>query len=187
MIRTFLAILPSAQTLEAVGSFQSELRETGGDVRWVEPASMHLTIQFLGDVRESEIAGIERSLAQSFREQPPIEIELRGSGAFPNLKKPRVLWIGLRSGGLASLAERTEIALAPLGFPAEERDFSPHITLGRLRSPRGIEQLIALLRESHDRAFGTSRIEHAILYKSELRSTGSIYTPMAELPFLGAE
>lgn len=187
MIRTFLAIRPSPETLASIGEYQTELQETGADVRWIEPSSIHLTIQFLGDVRESEIAGIERSLEQSLRPQPPITIECRGSGAFPNLKKPRVVWIGIRSEGLSMLAERVEIALSPLGFPPEEREFNPHLTLGRIRSPRGLDRMIARLRENGERSFGVSRIDRAVLYKSELRPTGSLYTPIAELPFLGAD
>ena len=187
MIRSFLAIHPSSETLALLGGFQSEIGETGADVRWVEPSSIHLTIQFLGDVRDSELSGIERSLEQSFRQQPPLEIDCRGMGVFPNLKKPRVVWVGIRSEGLSALADRTEIALAPLGFPPEERAFNPHLTVGRVRSPRGLEPLIALLRESGDRPFGKSRIDRAVLYKSDLRPTGSVYTPIAEIRFLGTE
>ncbi|MGH7822984.1 MAG: RNA 2',3'-cyclic phosphodiesterase [Candidatus Binatia bacterium] len=184
MIRTFLAIHPSTEVLERIAAFQTELRDPGGSLRWLPPGSLHLTVHFLGDVRESELAGIERALAESLREQRPIDVECRGLGVFPNLRKPRVVWVGLRGEGLAEVAERAEIALSPLGFPPADREFRPHITVGRLRSAKAIDDLTAMLRSFGERSFGTSRIEHAILYKSDLRPTGSLYTPLATLPFL---
>ncbi|MGH7858071.1 MAG: RNA 2',3'-cyclic phosphodiesterase [Candidatus Binatia bacterium] len=185
-MRTFLAIHPSAEVLGRIEAFQSELHDPGGNVRWVPPASMHLTIHFLGDVGESELGGVDRALRESLREQPPIEVECRGLGVFPNLRKPRVLWVGLHGEGLVELAERAEIALAPLGFPPADREFRPHITLGRLRSAKGVESLAAMLRTSAERSFGSTRVEEAILYKSDLRPTGSVYTALATLPFRAA-
>jgi 2'-5' RNA ligase len=187
MIRTFLAINPSAETLDTLERFQAELRETAADVRWVDSAFIHLTVQFLGDVRESELAGTERALAETFREQAPIEMDCRGFGAFPNLRRPRILWVGVHGEGLASLAERAERALAPVGFPPQDREFDPHITLGRVRSQRGVDALIVHARERANQGFGVSRIDCAILYRSQLRPTGSLYTPIATFPFLGAE
>jgi 2'-5' RNA ligase len=186
VIRTFIAIAPSDPVLDDIERFQAELRQTQGDVRWVARAAMHLTIQFLGEVPEPEMAGIERALRETFAAQPPVEIESRGVGVFPNLKKPRVIWAGLHGAGLAELAERSEIALAPLGFPPEDRELTAHITLGRLRSMRGWEGLAAALRAASSRSFGTSRIDHAVLFRSDLKPSGSVYTPLAELPFGGA-
>jgi RNA 2',3'-cyclic 3'-phosphodiesterase len=186
VIRTFLAITPSAQVLENVEAFQNELRETGADVRWVAPSAMHLTIQFLGDVREAEMPGIERALVDSYRDQPPISIECRAFGVFPNLKKPRTLWAGIHGDGIAELAEHAEIALAPLGFPPEERDLRPHITLGRLRSTRGWEKLAGALKTEADRSFGACAVDRVILFKSDLRQSGPIYTPITELALAGA-
>src|SRR5688500_15085954 len=99
MIRTFLAIQPSPEVLETLETFAGELRKTGGDVRWVKGDSMHLTIKFLGDVPEREIGGLSRALEERFVEQAPIDVEFRGIGVFPNMKKPRVLWVGLHGGG----------------------------------------------------------------------------------------
>ena len=187
VIRTFVAIQPSADALEGIAAIQEELRGAGADVRWVKPEAMHLTLQFLGDVRESEIAGVERSLSSSFAEQEPFDVECRGLGVFPNQRKPRTLWVGLFGEGLGQLAERTEIALAPLGFPPADREFRPHLTLGRLRSMHGFDAVAAALRSSSERSFGSSRIDRTILYRSDLRPTGSIYTVLATFPFAGVK
>jgi 2'-5' RNA ligase len=185
MIRAFLAIRPAADVLESIAALQSELGKSGGDVRWTAADSLHMTVQFLGDVREHELATIERGLVESFRAQPPIDVECRGFGVFPNQKKPRVVWVGLSGDGLASVAERTEIALSPIGFPPEEREFHPHITIGRVRSVRGFEGLLRSLKGGADRNLGTSRIDHMILYKSDLRPDRSIYTPITTIPLAG--
>jgi 2'-5' RNA ligase len=183
VIRTFLAIHPSTEVLDRIGELQTDLSDLAGAVRWIAPSSMHLTIHFLGDVRETEMNGIERALAESLLAQEPIDVECRGLGVFPNLRKPRILWVGLHGDGLADLAERAEIALAPLGFPPADREFRPHLTIGRLRSSKTIDSLAPLLRSTTDRSFGASRVDHAVLYKSELRPTGSVYSPLATLPF----
>ena len=187
MIRTFVAIQPSVEALGSIAVVQEELRGAGADVRWVKPEAMHLTLQFLGDVRESEMAGIERTLSSSFAEHEPFDVECRGLGVFPNQRKPRILWVGLVGDDLELLAERTEIALAPLGFPPADREFRPHLTLGRLRSMQGFDAIAAALRTSSERSFGTIRIDRAFLYRSDLRPTGSVYTALATFAFAGVK
>ena len=147
---------------------------------------MHLTIQFLGEVQESEVPEVERGLRQGLGTLSPFDIECRGLGVFPNQKRPRVVWVGLHGAGIATLAERTEIVLAPLGFPPQERELTPHITLGRVRSARGWETLARLLKASGDRSFGLSRIDQITLCRSQLRPDGAVYTPLVTFP-LGTE
>jgi RNA 2',3'-cyclic 3'-phosphodiesterase len=185
MIRAFLAIRPTDDVTSRLAEVQSELAESGADVRWVSAETMHLTIQFLGEVQESEVPEIERGLRQGLGALPPFDIECRGLGVFPNQKRPRVVWVGLHGPGIATLAERTEIVLSPLGFPPQERELTPHITLGRLRSARGWEALSRLLKASADRSFGLSRIDHITLYRSQLRPDGAVYTPLVRFPIAG--
>ncbi len=183
MIRAFLAIQPADDVLRALKDLQRELGDVGADVRWVSPDAMHLTVQFLGDVREQEIPEIERGLREQFASVEPFDLECRGLGVFPNWKRPRVVWIGLHGDGLNAVAESAETVLSPLGFPPEEREFSPHITIGRIRSARGWESLGRALKEHGERSIGTSRIDHATLYRSQLRPDGAVYTPLLTLPF----
>jgi 2'-5' RNA ligase len=186
MMRAFLAIRPSEEVLRHLEEAQKELADCGADARWVSPEAMHLTVQFLGDVREAEIPELERELRERLRGIEPFEVECRGLGVFPNQKRPRVVWVGLHGAGLSEVAETVETVLSPLGFPPEEREFSPHITLGRLRSARGIEGLVRIVKASGERTFGKSRIDHVTLYRSVLYPDGAVYTPVLELPLGGA-
>jgi RNA 2',3'-cyclic 3'-phosphodiesterase len=182
MIRAFLAIRPTDDVIGRLTEVQSELAEGGGDVRWVSPQTMHLTIQFLGEVQESEVPEIERGLRQGLGALSPFEVECRGLGVFPNQKRPRLVWVGFHGPGIATLADRTEIVLSPLGFPPQERELTPHITLGRVRSARGWEALARVLKANGDRSFGLSRIDQITLYRSQLRPDGAVYTPLVTFP-----
>lgn len=184
MIRSFVALPLGDRILGALGAFQEELRPATNDLRWVRPESMHLTLQFLGDVPGREVPDISRALEEVFARQAPIDVECRGVGVFPNFRRPRTLWVGLAGDGLETLAERCEVVLAPLGFPPAEREFRPHVTLARVRNPRGFGAIAPAVRAAGERSFGTTRIDGAILYRSELRPDGASYTPLARLPFL---
>jgi 2'-5' RNA ligase len=185
MIRAFLAIRPTDDVIGRLIEIESEFADASADVRWVSAETMHLTIQFLGEVRESEIPEIERGLRQALGALSPFEIEYRGLGVFPNQKRPRVVWVGLHGAGIATLAESAEIVLSPLGFPPEERELTPHITLGRVRSARGWEGFARLLKANADRSFGVSLIDHVTLYRSQLRPDGAVYTPLVKFPLAG--
>lgn len=185
MIRAFLAIRPVDQVIQNVAEIQATLAESGADVRWAPSQSLHLTIQFLGQVRDEEMPEIERGLRDRLGALSPFELECRGLGVFPSQRRPRVVWVGVKGDGIARVAENTEIVLSPLGFPPEERELSPHITLGRLRSARGWENLARLLKAHGERSFGTSLVDHATLYRSELRPDGAVYRPLVKFPFAG--
>jgi RNA 2',3'-cyclic 3'-phosphodiesterase len=185
MIRAFLAIQPDRAVIDSLIGLQSELGDSGADIRWVSAEAIHLTVQFLGDVREEELPEIERGLSQRLSALEPFDIACRGLGVFPSQRRPRVLWVGLQGDGLARLADSVETVLSPLGFPPEEREFRPHITLGRLRSARGFEGLARILKTSGERSFGSTTIDHATLYKSQLRPDGAVHTPLATFAFAG--
>jgi 2'-5' RNA ligase len=183
MIRAFLALRPDDDVLKNLKGVQQELGQAGIDARWVSADAVHLTIQFLGDVREHELPEIERGLREAIATVKPFEVEFRGLGVFPNQKKPRAVWVGLHGDGIAGVADAVETVLSPLGFPPEEREMTPHITLGRLRSTRGTETLIRIIRSSTERSFGTSRLNAVTLYRSQLRPDGAVYTPVTTFPF----
>lgn len=183
MIRAFLALRPDDEVLKSLRAVQQELGQAGIDARWVGADAIHLTIQFLGDVREHELPEISRGLGEAVAAVKPFDVEFRGLGVFPNQKRPRVVWVGLHGEGIAALADVVETVLSPLGFPPEERELTPHITLGRLRSARGTETLVRIIRGSGDRVLGTSRVSSLTLYRSHLRPDGAIYTPVSTFPF----
>ncbi len=187
MIRSFLAIeLPKA-ILKKIEEIEVELRSTHADVRWVNPEKIHLTLKFFGNIEESKIDSILKSIEEPAQNTAPFSLKVKGVGAFPNLKNPRVIWMGLVDGreALISLQKRIETQLEKIGFQPEDHPFHPHLTLGRMKSSRGKEELVERMEEHKEEEFGDLQAERVILFKSDLRPTGPIYTPLRELKFGG--
>ncbi|MBI2866108.1 MAG: RNA 2',3'-cyclic phosphodiesterase [Chloroflexi bacterium] len=135
-VRAFVAIELPPPMLSALAQLQQELRARGGNyVRWTNPEGIHLTLAFLGEVRASLVDTLVPALEQACAPVPPFSLGLGTAGAFPSVRSPRVLWVGLAGhlDSLALLQRRVAEALRPLGFPPEARGFSPHLTLGRVR------------------------------------------------------
>src|SRR5262249_17474494 len=141
----------------------------------------HLTVKFLGDIARKQVESILETLHEALRTQPPLRVVAQGLGAFPNLRRPRVLWAGLSGEELKALSETIETALMPLHFPPEDHEFTPHLTLGRIRSLRGWEQVLAVVKEHEQVRFGESVIDHVVLYQSELRPEGAVYRRLGSI------
>ena len=153
-------------------------------VAWVAPGNLHLTLKFLGAVPEERIEAIAGALSTSAPDLHPFEARIRGLGAFPSAVKPRVIWAGVHDGAaeMTTLAGRVDAALAPLGFAREERPFSPHVTLGRVRQPRRDPALAEALAGAIAREFGRMRVPGAFLMRSELSPRGARYSELAKVP-----
>ncbi|MCU0873213.1 MAG: RNA 2',3'-cyclic phosphodiesterase [Pirellulaceae bacterium] len=181
-IRTFIAVeLSAAVRAEAVRLVEL-LRPAGGDAKWVEPQNMHLTLKFLGDVREEAIADVCRVVTKAAVDFPPFDIKLSGAGAFPDLRRPRTLWIGVTQGQqeLVRLQTAIERALAKRGFPKENRDFFPHLTIGRIReSGPQMGELGQLIHIHADFAAGGSTVREVVVFASHLSSSGPAYEALA--------
>src|SRR2546430_5286414 len=137
-IRTFVAIRLDETVRAALGAAIEGLRRVARDVAWVAPENLHLTLKFLGQVREARTAELVAAIAQATSGFAAFEATVAGLGAFPTPTRPRVIWAGVGRGAdaLVGLAGRVDEALAALGFEREPRPFSPHATLGRVRTPR---------------------------------------------------
>ena len=159
------------------------LQEPKGDIRWTRNGGLHLTLKFLGDINREQVEAILTTLRDIAQQRPPLRVVAQGLGAFPNLRRPRVLWVGLQGERISELSEAIETALLPLDFPPEEREFTPHLTLGRVRSPKGWERVLPILKSYEQTYFGESLIDHMTLYQSELRPDGAIYTPLGIVSF----
>jgi len=183
LIRSFLAIELPKPILRKIEEVQGDFRSTHADVRWVNPEKIHLTLKFFGNIEESRIDPIFKFIGEVIRNTHPFSLKVRGVGAFPSLKNPRVIWMGLVNGKevLASLQKQIEIQLGKIGFQPEDRPFHPHLTLGRMRSSRGKEELVGRMEKHRDEEFGDFKIERVVLFKSDLKPTGPIYTPLREL------
>ena len=183
MIRSFLAIEIPRTILKKIEEVQEDLKSSRADVRWVSPEKIHLTLKFFGDIDESRIEPIVKSIEGPIRATSPFFLKVRGVGAFPHLKNPRVIWMGLVDGKevLASFQKQLERELEKIGFEPEERAFHPHLTLGRMKSSKGREELVGRMERHKEEEFGDFQVERVVLFKSELRPSGPIYTPLREL------
>ena len=183
MIRSFLAIEIPRAIQEKIEEVQKDLRSSYADVRWVNPEKIHLTLKFFGSIEESRIEPIVKSIEGPVQNISSFSIKVRGVGAFPNLKNPRVIWMGLVDGKevLIHFQEQLEEELKKIEFEPEERAFHPHLTLGRMRSSKGREELIGRIEKHQEEEFGVFQVEKVVLFKSDLRPTGPIYTSLREL------
>lgn len=179
-IRTFICIEIPARVKESIEELQRGLRRTDAPVSWAKPSNIHLTLKFLGDVTRSKIERVTQAVERAAGSIAPFEIEVSGAGCFPSPRSPRVLWIGLAglSDSLTQLHARIEDELYSEGFPREAKRFSPHLTIGRVRAPKNAsrlaEELLATGFEPEN-----FRAYEVIVMKSELKPTGSVYTPQA--------
>ena len=183
-MRLFIAVPLPDQVRAALGQLQERLAEAQADVKWVEPANLHLTLKFLGDMPEGQVPAIIEALATAARSAARVELGLGALGAFPSMASPRVVWVGLHEGAqpLAALAQQLELLGRTFGWPHAERPFSPHLTLGRVRSPRGRAQLVHALREAAWRPPSPWPATAVTLYQSVLSSSGPRYTALADAP-----
>ncbi len=165
---------------QAAGQVQEELKRAATGVKWVEPGNLHVTLKFLGETHESLVPEITEVMRRAVESQPPFRIHVKGVGAFPSVRRPRVIWLGISEGAepLSTIAKRIEEELAEQGFEPEGRPFQPHVTLGRLRIPRRIESLTAELDLMGARECGGMTCESIVLMRSELLRSGPIYTAL---------
>jgi 2'-5' RNA ligase len=179
-IRTFICLEIPPSTKERIARLQSSLRRIDAQVSWVKPANIHLTLKFLGDVPATQMDSVCEAASRAAHSVSSFEIEVSGAGCFPSQKSPRVLWVGLASiaESLKRLHRAVEDELAREGFPPEAKRFSPHLTLGRMRSPRNSSELAEeLIRQGFEAE--TFRAEELIVMRSDLNPGGSIYTPQS--------
>lgn len=192
MIRAFIAIRLSPAILAALEDVQDRLKQDlpSGLVRWVRPEGIHLTLQFLGDTPAARLEPIAAALAAACAPYAPFHLALQGTGCFPNQRRPRVVWVGVGepSGALARLQHDVERALAPLGFTPEDRSFTPHLTLGRVKGgdPGALDALGAGIARVRVRA-GEMDVRSVHLIQSQLLPGGAVYTSLAEAPLTGTQ
>ncbi len=183
-IRLFFALETPDAVRTEVAVLLRTLQDSGADVRWEPIEKLHCTIRFLGDTDPGmvmELGRVSSALASSL---PAPRVRYRGVGGFPNLRRPRVVWVGMEDidGTLAVLHGKLEGELSLLGLEAEARAFHPHLTLGRLRGERKLDHLIRLL-ESATLKSQPVILTDLLLMRSELRSSGSVYTRVQAFPF----
>ncbi|MFH1139327.1 MAG: RNA 2',3'-cyclic phosphodiesterase [Pseudomonadota bacterium] len=186
MMRSFFAISLPEEFREEISRLRDQLRPCGADVKYVRPESVHLTLKFLGDIPEAMATPLSRAVSQAASSSTPFDLKIQGVGLFPGPRRPRVIWLGLTGDveKLSALRETVETVAEQFGFPREDRAFTPHLTLGRVRSPRGGDSLAANLNKLDPRPLGFTARE-LVLFQSILKPSGAVYNPLERIPFLG--
>lgn len=179
-IRSFIAIELSPSIKAKIEEIQNNLKSLTSDVRWVRPEGIHLTLKFLGTIEEESIPEISDIIRKCSTGTTAFTLKVQSLGAFPNEKNPKVIWAGVEddSGTLAKLQQALENRLSSIGFKVEKRAFSPHLTLGRLKSPKEKGVLTQGLEDYKHLEFGTFEAKEVCLFKSELKPGGAIYTKL---------
>jgi 2'-5' RNA ligase len=186
-IRSFIAVETTEEMVARLTALQGTLRGAGADVGWTAPAGIHVTLRFLGDVAEERISVLAQALEVVAARHAPFAVQLAGVGAFPSARQPRIMWVGITEGAepLRALAAGVEAAMVAAGFPREERAFRAHLTLGRVRSPHGVEQLVRLLAAQAAEEYGTMPVAAISYMRSDLTPQGARYTTLYRLPLTG--
>ncbi len=181
-LRTFIAFDSPKPVREELSKLQLQLRKSNADVRWESPEKFHATIKFLGDVQEGNLPNILSKIQSVVQIYSQFEIVFKNLGCFPHRKNPRVIWVGCENadGELEVMKTQLDIELLPLGFEVENRPFHPHITLGRVKSPRGLKNLTSIL-ESLTFQPQNAVIKEILTMKSVLKREGSEYSVLKSL------
>lgn len=179
MIRAFVGVRIDPKMTQKISEVQSQLKRSLTGIRWVVQENLHFTLKFLGAVEEEKITSIIKAVGRVVRPAQPFSLTAGGIGVFPDIRKPRVLWVGLEAQGLQTLSQEVEAALEPLGFAPEKRGFQPHLTIGRWRNfTAKAQRLKEEIDHWKDQDFGQSRVEEVVIFQSILKPNGAVYSPL---------
>ncbi|MBN1450884.1 MAG: RNA 2',3'-cyclic phosphodiesterase [Anaerolineales bacterium] len=188
LLRAFIAVEIPPEIHQAIESETAPLRVAldASLVRWVPTDNIHLTLKFLGDVSPANVEMLSQMLSMEVSQHSTFVLKFGGLGAFPNPKRPRVIWIGIQApAGLEALQHGIEAAAATLGYPSEERPFSPHLTIGRIKQnagSAGVQKIRNALEQTKVGALGTTQVSAVHLLKSDLKPSGAVYTRLFSAP-----
>ena len=182
-MRLFIAIQIPDNIRAAFAELIQELREVSPRAKWVRAENLHVTLKFLGHTEPAELDAIKTAL-QAIRSTAAVQLQFRGLGFFPNEKRPRVFWAGMQSSdNLARLAVDIDQATHALGFPPDQRPFSPHLTLARFEPPGISCKLLQKIHAHTERSFGLQSAAEFQLIESKLKPTGAEYTTVQTVRF----
>ena len=189
LLRAFIAVEIPHEIQQAIYDKAISVlnKMTNSLIRWVPPENMHLTLKFLGDVSPSNVDMLTQILRTEADSSHCFDIRVGGIGSFPSLRRPRVIYIGIQAPAvLETLQHGVESASRRLGYESDERAFSPHLTIGRVKQDASAsdQQKIRLALENiHIDSLGTARVDSVHLFKSDLKPSGSVYTKLFSAPF----
>jgi len=181
-LRCFISIELPEKHKKHIGIYIEKLKAANADVKWVPAENLHLTLKFLGKTPEEMLAKINKKLLSAAKMHEKFYIHLFGAGVFPNMKQPRVVWLGMKDAEDAiKLQKDIDGSMAELGFEKEDRAFKPHLTIGRIRSPKNKDILVRELTTLKEVYFGKIEVKNIALMKSELKPSGAEHTMLSEI------
>lgn len=177
-IRSFIALDIGDEVRKNLSELIDDLKNTRADIRWAKPGSIHLTLKFLGDIPPDDVDRIESAIKKASHDFEPFKIEVKGLGVFPSIKRPRIIWTGLiePAGTLKRLAKSIENKCAKRGYKPEKRPFKAHLTIGRVRSLKGIDALKGKIEAGAELELGAFKADSIALFKSDIKPGGAVYT-----------
>ena len=180
-IRTFIAVGLDKAVRNRTIVLQETLMKAGTEVKWVEPENLHVSLLFLGEVGDREVVDVCRVVEEVAKEHPSFLMSVETAGCFPNPRRPRVLWVGVGEGTqpLCAIHDALETPLLELGYRREERKYSPHITLGRVKSDRPTEKLASALAQHAGWKGGEIQVRELLVMGSKLTPQGPEYTVLS--------
>jgi 2'-5' RNA ligase len=188
MLRSFIAIELPAEIQAAIASSTAGLQKALPKplVRWVASKNLHLTLKFLGDVSPTNLERLAEALKVESVRQEKFSLSVGGLGAFPTPRRPRVIWIGLEAPAMLTAVQRAvESVSSRMGYPTEERPFSPHLTIGRVGqdvSAADLKRVCAAIEGTTVGPLGTVSVDAIHIFKSDLQPGGSVYTHLYAMP-----
>jgi 2'-5' RNA ligase len=189
LIRAFIALEIPSHIQIAIDQQTTNLRKAADSslVRWVKPANIHLTLKFLGDISSTNIPFLTQMLTAEAAQFPAFELQIGNLGSFPTSKRPRVIWIGIQAPAVLEALQRgIESAANRLGYTSEDRSYSPHLTIGRVKqhlAPTDLQRIHAALESNYVGMLGKVEVGAVHLIRSDLQPTGSVYTRLFSASF----
>jgi len=189
-IRSFVAVELSTHVQNALTAEAQRLGDSGADVKWVRTESLHVTLKFLGDIARDKITEVARAMEAAAATIAPFRLIVEGVSFFPRPTKPRIVSVGIDPDGaraLGELARAVDAHLGEAGYRREERSFKAHITLGRVKSTKGLGGLSDLILTAPGEPFGSCDVDRIVLFMSELSRAGPTYTPLSHADLTGQD
>lgn len=180
-MRLFIALPLEAPVKDALGRIITLFKQKGGSVKWVKPDNVHLTLRFLGETDENLVNEIKQQIDEAVKSHRQVQTSIATLGGFPNLNRPRVIWVGIEQNieALAKMARDIEHRMRSLGFEKEKKQFKAHLTLGRVRHNKGLENLTDFVKDYRLEEIPLL-FDHIVLFKSTLTPQGPIYDRLHE-------
>ncbi len=184
-IRSFIAIELPEHIVSAIHGVQKGIKSHGLKLRWVKPENIHLTLKFLGDIDAEDVDGIGETVTSVAGNFSTLSLYGKGVGVFPNLRRPKVMWVGIggETRDLMALQKNIDENFENIGFPKEKRAFKGHLTIGRAKGHLNYDRLVATMREFLDYKTEPFTAREIILFKSDLKPGGAVYTKLMTIPF----